>query len=466
MCEYSRKPHPHEREFDMKKGRFATTIVTLLVLGAGCIIAPLAHSEGSHNDWQNAYGVNRVVRTNGNYYAAQVQVGVSFVLPAEMSNNVLQTTQRTNPYDNKPSAYLGAGRRNAADTASELELDGGLQYETNDWRDYLALYGVDEGWAAFISVNGQQWINPKVWTPGATAVTPENPEGGEWRAWRANKQQNGISSISSSLRFDLMLAGTMLRRFDLEPQVTPPTPSPTPVFMQAAGMVRLRVGAFNRLTNTQNPDEPNAFFAYNQAPSPPFPADRYNVGYLVWPWYGDPIADVSSGALSRTSVKRVVAMTRAGNSSYGATPGDDELDGSELTGTITDARVAQFGMDADPRLWIANDVNQARTGFDSQTGTDSNGHVIHRAYDRRSPWTPLGGTLVPSASRTIVTFGNGNTLDPDLNARAAARAYNANMRANSSNGFDPSRYQNETVRIYLGTATRPVGSSLEYNTAP
>lgn len=422
-------------KFRLRKD-FSTTLrcaaVALGVLtGLGSV--ETARAEGSRNDWRGAWGVNRVIRTNGNYSAVEGTAAIWFKMPAEQDRGVIATTRRTNPYDNKPSAYLGAGRVNAQGVP-EIEADAGLQYETNDWRDYLALYGVNEGWAAFISQaqggNTAQYTNPRTWNRYPNLVTAANPDGGVWEAWRGGRQNAGEASITSSLRFDVM----------------------------SGGAARLRVGNFNRLTNEQNPNEPNAFF-WNSTSTDPLPVHRYDGGYLIWPWVGIAVFDTSVGAMARTSVKRVVAMTRAneGNTS-GAAPGNDELDGSEMSVAFTICRVARVGDTLTD--WTNAHVDQVRTGYDAQPDL-LNGNINHQAYDRRSPWTPLTGRLVPFASRTVVTFGPGNTLTD-----AAARTYNTNARADSADGRYPARYRDETVRIFLGTATRLSGEKLQSGAAP
>lgn len=382
------------------------TVYALLALEMTSSTLIPARAEGSRNF--NAAGVNRRVYTPAGYDGvAGTVTNIRFRMPARNGNLTANANVNgrvvlgTNPYDNKPTVYLG-GRGDAFNIAgAEVEVDAGLQFETGIYRQ------VDPGWSAFSSRiivqpgNEAQYTSPRYW------------DGTAWQPWRSSPNTWGpetptsyVGSLGSYLRFDFT----------------------------ANGEASLVVGELNRMAGITQAGQWQPFlWNQNAAGLRPTPAD-VAAGYRVWPYVGMGTQVVQHNANLR--VKRVVGMTRARAGSpnlRGAIGATTELDGSTLQCAFEGGQVSPANSSQWSNWAIAHNngpaVNQAETGYDApETG--------HPAYDRR--WRH---TRTPT-SLPIVRF-------PGYNDPAA--------RSGPGNGVANDRYSAETVQINLRSASGPGG---------
>lgn len=436
------------------KNRHAKLVVAGILPSALCLASGTlpSRAEGFIN-FNGAYGVNRVIRTNPGYVAAAGTAAIYFSLPAEIIEDSLKVTPRVNPYNNKPSAYLGGtGVFVGGGTA---ECDVGIQYETGTYGGYRV------GWAAFVSNSNAAAMPATDGRPTSglqfskySAVKVWNEQHEVWEEWRAAEPHGPYNSqgydfgarFETYMRYDMMVGGA------------------------DDGTVRLTLSAFGRDSIPNPNDLPNTLFwnqSWNRTQdkyefSNPTPGNALVDGHRISPWIGERIFNTSRRA--EATAKRVVAMTRAtqANTDYPEMrQGNFELDGSQMLCTFTNSQVAPVGSAL--RTWMEADVlqraQQAENGVISEvgandaanygTGYDAPGHgpngtVLHSAWDRLS-----SAGLVTNNSRTIVEFSRREPFDPNYNVASRAGVY------------DTGRYQNETVGINLKTATRAIGDPLE-----
>ncbi len=419
--------------------------------------SPPAHAEGSKaGQWSGAWGVNRVIRTPEGYYAVSAVADLWFFMPTDTDPNtgVEAVTTETNRFDNKPSAYLGSeGAPVGGGSDDRVEVDAGLQFETQLWRTDATV-----GWSAFISRAGQ-FTYIRVW----------NDPLQRWEAWRdpVNTTWNAnrsTGSVRSRIQYEIT-GNRQVTDGVFDSQGVPGTDAngsllSRQVSINGEASLNLSVFGFGGASATDTAPNPLNTCYWNPGaqfrnPNIGFATDpRFN--YRVSPWIGQQIYDISRNAEAR--VKRVVAMTRANvGTSTGATPALSDLDGSHLTCTYTSGQVARTGSGL--ASWQHTDVDQARTGYDAPGDNTS---FPWMAYDRRWPWAnSFAGSdhLWTMYSRSLVEFSNASTR-PDASV-AFDPTYNRNARAESTDGWDRSRYVRETVRINLRTVTRPTGSPVE-----
>lgn len=423
----------------------------LLLSWSWCGALPLARAEGSKMGlWTGAWGVNRVIRTPPGYYAVSAVADIQFFMPADTDPNtgVEAVTRETDPFDNKPSAYLGGD--GVAVGGGKAEVDAGLQFETGLWRTDARI-----GWSAFISnVSGFTLI--RVW----------NDDLQRWESWRAPtttwRADGSTGSVSSRMQYEItgnrqvtdgVFDAQGVASVDANGNLDSRQVSingEAKLVLPAFG----RVNATGQVTDALNTCYWNRAAQFNEIDNEFATDPRF--GYRVSPWIGQRIFDTSRNA--EATVKRVVAMTRANpGPRTQATPALSDLDGSHLTCTYTLGKVAHVGNGLND--WQYTDVDQARTGYDAP-GDDIAFPWI--AYDLRWPWAnSYAGSnhLWTMSSRSLVEFSNASTR-PDASV-AFDQTYNRNARAESTDGRDRSRYVRETVRINLRTVTRPTGSPAE-----
>lgn len=440
----------------------AVSIMSLLMLSFA--FPQSARGEGSI-DFNGAWGVNRVIRTKQGYTEVAGRAYIDYWFPTETDGNQEAITQRTNPYDDTPSAYFG-GRGVFNDSSGDsVEVDGGIQLETQVWRGAQDTRNI-RGWGAFIS-NSQharihaaavgadptrtddRYTNPRVWTPLLDASG--NVIGGDWNFWRNPSWAGGVNWTGA----------TGYTTVNMTYGIT------------GSGGAKLTISEFARASNPED----NTFY-WNRASrfeqNRLTAADAINGGHLVSPWISEHIFNTAQNGSA--DVKRVVAMTRAnadaqGNPpSNGSTPANAELDGSWMVCDFSLGQVRPYNVSSF-KTWEASDVLQREadgtsgrergTGYDAPGDFTSPGYINPAAWDRRWPWNlqPGAGDRATTASRTIVEFLPVGNRETDTN-------FNFSMRSTTQSSNNDSRYANETVRINLRTATRPVGQALAFDTSP
>lgn len=417
---------------------------------AFCGALPSAHAEGSRPQvFEDAWGVNRRIYTSDGFIAVSGTADLSFWMPTEIVNGASVVTDRLNLHDNKPSAYFG-GQAPFALEAGMAEVDAGLQFESNVHRRATV------GWSAFIangSANRMADILRRTRAERFAFVRVWNNAQNVWVPWRGGTYSSGVrngltvsggtGSISSAMRFDIL----------------------------PNGQARLILGAFGQGSVPLDPMN-GCYWSQERIPDPTDPTgqrtvqrwenpdpDEANINHFrVAPGQGEQIFRTAPADLSRASIKRVVAMTRANLTAAGtpspatATPAHSEPDGSYMTCTFTAGRVAQYGDASGLQNWQSGWVDQNRTGYDAP-GDGPNGTTNHFAWDRL--WF---GQRTPY-SRNKVEFSNSSTRPDDL--AEFNLGYSTAARATV---HDNNRYVTETVRINLRTVTRPIGEPLEYGT--
>lgn len=363
----------------------------------GGVAAPKAQAEGSQT-WAS-FGVNRVVRSENGHTDVSGTANVSFSQPIN-SQGLLDTY--VNPYNNKPTAYLGGTSRSSnaplqyhvlnstawtnIPQGRAMESDGGLQLETPT-RNTEALLG----WSAFIVYDRRQ-VNPRVWSMGADGIMQSLP-------WRGGSYgENGLEmsgSVNSPMSYHIGHA------------------------VGAQGL-RLDVGVMGG----------GFFFNEGYDPNIPTHLDRAVLtatkDHPIAPWIPYPINNTNQAI---ANVKRVSGMTRANLPQAF----HSELDGSEVT-------VTWSGCSVDGNPWTAGLTNQNATGYDAP-GANAAGdaHLDRRVNGQRT-----------ALSRYILAFPG---LD-DAQARAQVTA--------GTPVYAPQRYANETVSINLRMAAQPQGQALEW----
>lgn len=379
----------------MMKKYFWMIIGIIVMINTNTI---LVQAEGGGKDWRGARGINRVIQAQGLYKAVGATVSLSFDLPLNNQGGLL------NPYNDKPSAYLGGngdagqsftatlpnGNTVSIHSGQNVEIDGGLQFETQEF------FGVNPGWSAFISVNGG-WTSPKILVPNTNTPAPND---GSWKAWR--KGEWGVprtgkhtGSIQKSLTFQENTDGSISLTISGE-------------------------GTFYWNQESVGNDNPKGTA---MAPYVPYKV-LTNDGFYP---------------------KRVVAMTRSNV--------HDELDGSTMSCTYSQAWIGSSG-----NGWP--DVSQGDTGYDAP-GNPTNSETLLdlplKSWDARWPWDEGASSMKAPTSKTIVEFPDN---DPDNPPDAGA--FNFAYRMGGSNHGDSGRYISETVNINARRATKLKGKEIEW----
>ena len=411
----------------MKNLKFNSAICALLSATTCLLITQSAKAEGEKPFGDGAHGVNRVIQTPLGYRSVSGKYKLSFSSPRNQDGQFKTTADRTSAergttieshldpalaIENRPSVYIGGNFRavrDADDKEDRSEIDAGIQAEV------VTKYLTPPGWSIFFYAAAARYIPPG----GTSTVFPPDPPGKtghrlelnprvydalnpvpEGTAWR----DTTFGEISGSMALNSTDDGRAQFYCDSLPGnhiIWATEERPT-----GAGAVI-----------------PN-YWRVSKA-SPLAPRNENDAA-------GNPSAVVllDKDYYSRAFVKRVTAMTRP-------SPFKSQIDGSQLTSTWSECKVQQFGAGQGLNDWLPTaakpSVDQGESGYDAPGGIDNN------AWDKRY----LGQRT--SLSKTIVQFSE----DEKINAQMRAGVY--------SN----SRYITETVKINLGTLTRPLGEPLQ-----
>ena len=417
------------------------SLFLLLLSLAGLATTKYALAEGEQL-FNGAHGVNRVIRTPAGYRAVYGHYDLEFKMPTNedglfetlaQRNAVVGGSQASQLIDplliivNKPSVYMGGEFVGANGTSSQI--DGGLQLEIRTIRSDSSTYS-DPGWSVFFYVDSASFIN--------AAGNPES---------------------YSFTRAD----GTNTHRIELNPRVIDsahPTSTGVPwrgglgkisgnmeMEATAGGRGRFKCGSLpgtGELWVTRS--RPLTGDAIH--PIPEYWKVSTTLSENVAPRKIDSAAyEQGSSALiifdtsryeNSANVKRVTAMTRDGNHK-------SDLDGSWLKATWGSCEVFKTTPHAAPvgrKIWEVGDVNPDATGYDAPGGT------VDLAFDRRYKGhrTIYSRTIIEFASIEVPVAGGTATKSNEV-LRGAIGA--------------PSRYQEETVTVNLGTIARPVGDVLQ-----
>lgn len=209
------------------------------------------HAEGHRDNFKNAKGVNRVVRSTA---------GTHRTIEGYGSMNFINVPPLGGRYIDKPSFYLGT-------TVGADEVDAGLQYEPK------LVNNVPAGWSAFISIS--RGGDPPVYTNPRVLRTSDKKS----IAWRGGPVPVAGRTISSSI----------------ESKVEYET--------HADGMVSINMNIL-QISGREAMEPHSGTFFYNITGDAGTDASS---AHPIAPWYGqEPV----TGNQTAATVKRVIAMTR------------------------------------------------------------------------------------------------------------------------------------------------------------
>ena len=426
------------------------------------LLAEGGDKRPDNGDW----GVNRRVANEQKGYTelqGTFSGMQSIYIPTDEDGKV---TSVTNPFNDKPTAYLGGSLGNGVP-----EIDAGLQYE---WRrvvlnklddvEIADVKELDPGYAAFISKNGA-FSNPKV-----AESTPGNPAVLRWRPWRGYKD-------SYTIHYKVW-NGTQKFKLNATQSIIP-----------VRGAVSLTLGGdfkgtFFWLGTTPGPGgatEPNSPVKptvehsneSNARVESPTPASSTTTGFVtlngvpagvtVWPYQSDsplfkafPLDNLADGNIKNIRGKRVVGITQ-GSKIKGVTDGSSfqcKFEGGFVT-FYTDTENT-INSRAHGHAWDVADVDNGgdkkATGYDTQPNLPGGQAIVPGKID---PYDP------PALDRTWFDI-----ITPGAQYKTAFPVMGNPARQTNSAGLKEeglSRYTQETVRVNLKNATRAWGYRVEPN---
>lgn len=364
----------------------------------------VAFVEGAAGQFGGNNGINRVVRSDGHparreigFASVRGNLDLTFTMPADQNGRF---SPIFNPFNNKPSMYLGG--EVAVVGGGATEVDGGVQFEPGTFPDIQGNIA-DVGWSVFFYV-GNVRVNPR------TYVGISNPTGNPWRGGTFSPTPNvGTGSVTGDMAFLANPDGRASMSFSAM--------STTHGTVTSDTIYAIRI---------PNPRQP----PFNAIPSPTHPlapfSDATNPAPILF----------NTNLLTYSSMKRTVALTRP------STAGS-KLDGMTMVGTWSGCELRPHNPPANAPNggwagWTWQQVNQRRTGYD----VPREGHwAFNRRYNGRRT----------THSGVILRFSEDN-------------ATNTAMRTpffGTTEPFNSGRYSSETVSIDLGMIARPIGNPME-----
>ncbi len=331
-------------------------LIRAALAGVGCALTVgTARAEGSKK-FNGAAGVNRVVRSTSNHTSASGHAHIEFTMPIDKdATGHYVYTLNVNPYNNKPSPYLGGefvpGANARIDPDDDYttpgtipltlgptglaQIDAGVQFEPGTVHNYPV------GWAVAISVS-DHYLPIRVLQKVGTITREVDPRVGSWS--QDTSRLMGYGSYDDNFAFNISPTNGLSLKLD-----------------------RLGTICWKQRLNNREPDT----------------GMHPDAAHPVAPWQGDlrMVSPNQRGA----NVKKVVAMTR-----YRVT---SPLDGSSLSCTWS-------GASMDNGAWS---VNQPVTGYDAP------GNDKADWKDRRLSRKPVFISGQP-LSKTIVEFPGPDNL--------------------------------------------------------